>query len=335
MLKLCKQIKKTIVLMLSIPILFFLQTSGLSSNSTDLPELGLEELMNIEAISVLKKPQKLSNAAAVFVDVSEYQSIQATYGKGTQTIRVATGSPGSLGLLKALAEPFCKANHCQVQWIKKGSGASLKALKEGKVDMVMVHAPEAEKKAVSEGWACMRTLLGSNEFYIVGLASDSAGIVNAKTAPEAYSMIAKSKAKFFSRGDNSGTHKKEMHIWKLAGIAPAWDWYVVTGDFMGPTLMRTDREGGYFMVDSSTFFAKRSGIENLRILFRGDPMLVNTYHALVASPERNPQANYSLAAEFVKFVSSSEGQKIYREYGKSQYGMPLYNDAAYARTKRK
>ena len=117
--------------------------------------------------------------------VSKELKIQATYGEGTQTIRVATGSPGSLGLLKALAEPFCNVNHCQVQWIKKGSGASLKALKEGSVDMVMVHAPEAEKKAVAEGWATMRTLLGCNEFYIVGPASDPAGIVNAKTAAEA------------------------------------------------------------------------------------------------------------------------------------------------------
>ncbi len=267
--------------------------------------------------------------------VSKDLKIQATYGEGTQTIRVATGSPGSLGLLKALAEPFCNVNHCQVQWIKKGSGASLKALKEGVVDVVMVHAPEAEKKAVAEGWATMRTLLGSNEFYIVGPASDLAGIVNAKTAPEAYAMIAKSKTRFFSRGDNSGTHKKEMHIWKLAGIEPAGEWYVVTGDFMGPTLMRADKERAYFMTDSSTFFSKKTGIENLRILFKGDPMLVNTYHALVASREKYPQANYILAAKFVKFVSSSEGQKIYRDYGKSQYGIPLYNDAAYAGTKGK
>lgn len=263
---------------------------------------------------------------------SEDQKVQATYGKGTQTIRVATGSPGSLGLLKALAEPFCQRNQCQIQWVKKGSGASLQALKEGSVDMVMVHAPAAEKKAVAEGWATMRTLLGSNEFYIVGPPSDPAGIVSAKTAPNAYAMIAKSKARFFSRGDNSGTHKKEMHIWKLAGIDPAGDWYVISHDFMGPTLMRADREQGYFMTDSSTFFAKKSGIENLGILFRGDPLLVNTYHALVCSPERYPQNNHSLATAFVKFVGSTEGQKIYREYGKARYGMPLYNDAAYARS---
>ncbi|MEA3429027.1 MAG: ABC transporter substrate-binding protein, partial [Thermodesulfobacteriota bacterium] len=111
---------------------------------------------------------------------------------------------------------------------------------------------------------------------------------------------------------------KEMKIWKLAGIKPAGSWYVVTKDFMGPTLMRADKETGYFMSDSSTFFAKESAIKNLKILFQGDPVLVNVYHALVASPARYPQANYKLAAKFVEFISSAGGQKIFRDYGKTQ-----------------
>ncbi|RZB38130.1 MAG: tungstate transport system substrate-binding protein [Desulfobacteraceae bacterium Eth-SRB2] len=262
---------------------------------------------------------------------SDKQDFQATYGKGDQAICVATGSPGALGLLQALAEPFCQANHCRINWIKRGSGASLKALKAGTVDMVMVHAPALEQKAVKEGWATMRTLMGSNEFYVVGPKSDPAGISNAKFAPDAYERIAKARAMFFSRGDNSGTHKKEMKIWKLAGMEPAGNWYVVTGNFMGPTLMRADEGLGYFMTDSSTFFAKQSKIKNLKILFKGDPILVNVYHALVAWPETHPQKNYALAAKFVRFVSSPEGQKIFREYGKIKYGAPLYNDAEYAK----
>ena len=259
------------------------------------------------------------------------QKYNGVYGAGDQSITLATGSPGELGLLKAVAEPFCKANNCQVNWIKKGSGASLKAMKEGKVDLVMVHAPAAEKAAVKEGWATMRTLLGSNEFYIVGPASDTAGISKSGTAKEAYTMIAKAQAKFFSRGDNSGTHKKEMMIWKLAGINPSGSWYIITKDFMGPTLMRADKEEGYFMTDSSTYYVKQSEIKNLKILFRGDPILVNVYHALVASHEKYPKANYDLASKFVKFMSSPEGQKIFGEYGKAQYGTAIYNDAEYAK----
>ena len=262
---------------------------------------------------------------------TDKQNYNAVYGTGDQAITVATGSPGALGLLKALADPFCQVNNCRINWVKKGSGASLKTMKVGKVDLVMVHATATEKKAVKEGWATMRTLMGSNEFYIVGPGSDPAGINKAGSAKDAYTMIDRAKAKFFSRGDNSGTHKKEMKIWKLAGIEPAGNWYVVTKDFMGPTLMRADREIGYFMTDSSTFFAKKSKIRNLKILFKGDPILVNVYHALVASPERYPNANYTLAAEFVKFVSSAAGQKVFREYGKTKYGTPLYSDAEYAK----
>jgi tungstate transport system substrate-binding protein len=262
---------------------------------------------------------------------TDKQKYNAVYGSGDQGITVATGSPGILGLLKAIADPFCQANNCRINWIKKGSGASLKAMKEGKVDLVMVHAPAAEKAAVKDGWATMRTLLGSNEFYIVGPDSDPAGIKKAGSAKEAYTMIAKAQAKFFSRGDNSGTHKKEMTIWKLSGINPSGPWYIITKDFMGPTLMRADKEEGYFMTDSSTFFVKQSEIRNLKILFKGDPVLVNVYHALVASPEKYPQANYDLAAKFVRFMSSSEGQKIFEEYGKAKYGTALYNDSEYAK----
>ena len=259
------------------------------------------------------------------------QTYDATYGTADLTITVATGSPGALGLLEALARPFCQANACRINWIKKGSGASLKALKAGEVDMVMVHAPAAENRAVKEGWATMRTLLGSNEFYIVGPAPDPAGIRKAGSAVEAYTMIAKAQATFFSRGDNSGTHKKEMKIWKLSGIKPEGGWYVVTHDFMGPTLMRVDRESGYFMTDSSTYYVKESKIENLKILFRGDPILVNVYHALVASSGNRPSESCNLAVRFVNFLKSEQGQKIYREYGVMKYGTPLYNDAQYAK----
>ncbi|MCD4715824.1 MAG: substrate-binding domain-containing protein [Desulfobacterales bacterium] len=261
---------------------------------------------------------------------AEKQRYNAVYGTGETAITLATGSPGALGLLKALAEPFCNANHCRINWIKRGSGASLRALKAGEADMVMVHAPAAEKKAVEDGWATMRTLLGSNEFYIVGPGSDPAGISRAGSAKEAYTMMAKARAKFFSRGDSSGTHKKEMKIWKKAGIKPHGAWYVVTGDFMGPTLMRADRAPGYFMTDSSTFIVKQSRLKNLKVLFKGDPILVNVYHALVASPERYPSANCVLAAKFVRFMNSSEGQEIVRGYGSHKYVAALYKYAEYA-----
>ncbi|MDP8235714.1 MAG: substrate-binding domain-containing protein [Candidatus Erginobacter occultus] len=252
-----------------------------------------------------------------------------TYGEGTEIFSLATGSPGELGLLRALAESFCPAAEARLCWVKAGSGASLALLEKDEVDMVMVHAPAAEKAAVAEGWAARRTLIGSNEFYIVGPGSDPAGIADAETAAEAYRKIAESESKFLSRGDNSGTHKKELAVWGQAGIAPAGDWYVVTGDFMTATLKRADTEGGYFMTDSSTWIAEREAMPNLKVLFRGDPFLVNTYHALCRS--QPAESAPSPASRFIDFVASESGQEIIRGYGAVDGGEGLYNDAAYAR----
>jgi len=251
----------------------------------------------------------------------------AVYGKGDASITIATGSPGALGLLKALADPFCEQNDCKINWIKKGSGASLAFMKAGKCDLIMVHAPEAEKKAVQEGWAAYRTLIGFNEFYIVGPKDDPAKISKAKSAKEAYSRIARAKAKFYSRGDNSGTHRKEMRIWGVAGIKPSGSWYITTNDFMGPTLMEADREKGYFMTDSSTYYVKKTQLKEVVPLFKGDPLLVNIYHALVPNPVKYPQRNEELAVKFVEFVATSEGQEIFKSFGTQKYGQPLYNNA--------
>ena len=257
--------------------------------------------------------------------------VTGTYGQGPEKFSLATGSPGELGLLKALGEAFSKemGGKTTLNWIKAGSGKSLKLLKEKKVDMIMVHAPKAEKEAVEEGWATKRTLLGSNEFYIVGPPNDPAKIKDAKTAGEAYQRIAKDKAKFFSRGDNSGTHKKEMSIWQEAGIKPEGDWYVVTKDFMTATLKRANTEKGYFMVDSSTWVAEKKNLPNLKVLFKGDQVLVNTYHALVQPAGATPGS--ATAAKFIDFVASPKGHQIIGDYGKKKHGEALYNDAEYAK----
>jgi tungstate transport system substrate-binding protein len=257
------------------------------------------------------------------------EKYDGVYGSGPNRFSLATGSPGELGLLEALANGFTPQTNTTLLWKKAGSGESLKALKEKSADMIMVHAPTAEKNAVEEGWAVKRTLIGSNEFFIVGPAEDPAKIAEAKSAADAYMRIANAKAKFFSRGDNSGTHKKEMDVWQKAGITPSGDWYIVTKDFMTATLKRANDERGYFMTDSSTWVAEQKNVPNLKILFKGDKFLVNTYHALCQPAGATPRAEW--AAAFIDFVASEAGQKIIREYGKAQYGQGLYDDAAYAK----
>ncbi len=253
----------------------------------------------------------------------------AVYGAGADQFSLATGSPGELGLLKVLADTFGKQDNAAMTWFKAGSGKSLQLLKDKKVDLIMVHAPAAESQAVQEGWAAKRTLIGSNEFFIVGPAADPARIAEAKDAPEAYRRIAAAKARYFSRGDNSGTHKKELDLWKKAGLQPQGDWYVVTKDFMSATLKRANQEKGYFMVDSSTWVAEKQEVPDLKILFKGDKLLINTYQALCQPPGATPGA--ATAAKFIDFVASPQGQQIIRDYGKERHGEGLYNDAAYAR----
>ena len=236
-----------------------------------------------------------------------------------------------MGLLEALADAFLPANDGTLCWRKAGSGASLKLLKAKEVDIIMVHAPAAEKKAVKDGWAIKRTLIGSNEFFIVGPKADPAGIAKAKSAAEAYALIAKAKTKFLSRGDNSGTHKKELAIWKKAGIKPAGDWYIVTKDFMMATLRKADTDNAYFMTDSSTWVQGKAkfGLGNLAVLFKGDPFLINTYHALCQPAGATKGA--ALGAKFIDFLAGPDGQKIIGTYGEKEFGAPLYNDAAYAK----
>lgn len=263
--------------------------------------------------------------AGAGVAASDAPKIAATYGGGGEMFTLATGSPGELGLLKALATAFAEVTPATMQWVKAGSGAALDYLKNGAVDVVMVHAPAAEKAAVDEGWAVKRTLIGSNEFYIVGPPDDPADVAAASSAVDAYRRIVEAKAPFVSRGDNSGTHRKEMSIWKDAGIAPSGPWYVVTGGFMTASLRKADAIGGYFMLDSSTWLVNRNGLPKLTVLYRGDKRLVNTYHALVAPEGATPGRD--VAARFIEFVASDAGQRIMREYGRDAYGEALYQDA--------
>jgi tungstate transport system substrate-binding protein len=255
--------------------------------------------------------------------------VEATYGQGAKSFKLATGSPGELGLLQLLGEAFDKKEGARLVWIKAGSGASLDLLKTQQVDMIMVHAPESVNKAITEGWATGRTLIGSNEFYIVGPKADSAKIKSASNGADAYIKIAKAHANFISRGDKSGTHQKEMDMWKKAGLTPDGSWYIVTNDFMTASLKKANADKAYFMTDSSTWVAENNIAPDLHILYRGDPYLVNTYDALVAPV--GATENRDVAAKFIQFVASEEGQSIIRNYGKAQYKEALYNDAVYAK----
>ncbi|MCD4842858.1 MAG: substrate-binding domain-containing protein [Methanosarcinales archaeon] len=238
-------------------------------------------------------------------------------------LKIATGSPYELGLVDALSTPFNEINNCTIEVTKAGSGASINLGREGKVDLVMVHAPEAEDEFIADGYGLNRTYIMYNDFVIVGPDNDPAEINGITDVADAYEKIAKTKSIFFSRGDNSGTHNKEMHVWNLTGITPEGDWYIITNDFMGATLEMADTQQGYFMTDRSTYIKLKQNL-NLSILVEDDPILVNQYHAIAVNPEKYPDVNYEMAVKFIDYIISQNGQEIIMNFGNEEFGEPLY-----------
>lgn len=267
-------------------------------------------------------------AMSLFPAAAQDKKPDAAWGPGPDILRIATGSPGELGLLEKLATDFAANNHAAVHWFKAGSGQAMGLLKARAVDMILAHAPAAERKAVADGWATGRQIFGSNEFWIVGPAEDPARIAAAADAADAFRRIHAKQAKTITRADHSGTHQKEMEIWKLTGLQPHGDWYIPTRDFMAASLHRANAEKAYFLTDSSTFVAERSKVPNLKILFRGGAVMMNPYHTLWL---KDPVPGTPLAEKFARYLLSAETQAVLRSFGQQPYGEAMYNDAAVSR----
>jgi len=236
-----------------------------------------------------------------------------------------TTSTENSGLLYELLPPFEKRFNIKVDIIAVGSGKAIKLGENGDADVVLVHERDLEDKFVAEGYGVNRRDVMHNDFVIIGPTADPSGIRKAKTAAEAFKLIAKKRATFVSRGDKSGTHSKELSLWSKAGVKPTRSWYMESGMGMGEVLIMAYEKGAYTLTDRGTYLAfQKGGKINLPILFEGDPTLFNPYGIIAVNPARHPSVNYIMAMALIGWLTSQEGQRIIADFGKGKYGAPLF-----------
>jgi tungstate transport system substrate-binding protein len=239
-------------------------------------------------------------------------------------ILATTTSTQDSGLLDVLIPIFEKNTGYFVKTIAVGSGQAMAMGQKGEADVLLVHSPAAEKKFVAEGYGINRRLIMHNDFIIVGPPGDSAKIKGIKLASEAFKRIASTQALFLSRSDKSGTHVKEMDIWKAAGINPEKEkWYQQTGLGMGQTLSVTAEKKGYTLADRGTYLALRKNL-GLDILVEGDAILLNIYHVIEVNPAKWPKVNTTGGKAFADFMVSKETQDIIKTFGVDKFGSPLF-----------
>ena len=231
-----------------------------------------------------------------------------------QSLMMATTtSTDNTGLLDELAPIFQKDTGVELKWTAVGTGKALEMGKNCDVDVLLVHAPAAEKAFVDAGHGVDRAEVMYNDFVIIGPASDPAG-VKGTDVTAALETIAAKKEPFVSRGDNSGTNKKEISLWKAAGmqVPDKEDWYVQTGQGMLPTIRVATERNGYTMTDRGTYIkyeANEGGNPPLKVLVEGDDVLFNQYSVIPINPENCPSANYPLAKLFSYWLTSAEVQQ--------------------------
>jgi tungstate transport system substrate-binding protein len=242
--------------------------------------------------------------------------------KETLTLASTTSTLDS-GLFDALIPPFETEFNCTVKIIAVGTGQAMRLARDGNADVLLVHDRQAEEKFVADGFGVKRLDVMHNDFVVVGPKNDPAGISGLKGA-EAFKKIAVNGAFFVSRGDDSGTHKKELQLWKAAGVSPAGEWYLESGSGMEATLRIANEKIAYCIVDRATWLAHQKEIDTLVILAQSDALLFNPYSVIVVAPTKFPWLNVKLASRFAEFIRSPEGQAIIRDFGREKYKEPLF-----------
>ena len=272
--------------------------------------------------------RSLVRCAGLLLAASFLALLALSCGDSHEVILATTTSTQDSGLLDVLVPAFEKESGYDVKTLAVGSGEALRLGQEGEADVILVHSPKAEEEFVAAGYGIERQLVMHNDFIIVGPPDDPAGIRGLSSASDALARIAGSESIFLSRGDESGTHTKELDIWKKAGITPSGSWYQETGQGMGATLVVASEKGGYTLSDRGTYLAQRANLD-LNLLVEGDAQLFNVYHVIIVNPEKHSEVNVKGARAFAAFLTSSATQDVIRNFGRDKYGEPLFVPDAY------
>ena len=238
-------------------------------------------------------------------------------------ILATTTSTQDSGLLDVLVPMFEEQTGYTVQTIAVGTGEALKMGEEGNSDVLLVHAPSSEVTYMEGGHGQDRFLVMHNDFVIVGPAEDPAGI-KGLGPKDAFVAIFNAGAPFVSRGDDSGTHKKELALWKSTELDPNGQaWYMETGQGMGASLTVASEKSAYILTDRATYLANKDNLQ-LEILLEGDNTLLNVYHVITVNPAKSDKINYEGALAFANFMVAPETQAIIAEFGVEKFGQPLF-----------
>ena len=262
-------------------------------------------------------------AVALAFAAALFKAVPATAGSKNLILATTTSTQDS-GLLDVLIPAFEKKTGLFVKTIAVGSGQAMAMGEKGEADVLLVHSPAAEEKFMKEGFGTSRALVMHNDFIIVGTPSDPAGIKGTKPSSSAFKKIAGKGALFLSRGDKSGTHSKELGLWKSAGVAcEGKPWYQQTGLGMGQTLSVAAEKKGYTLADRGTYLAMKKSL-GLDVLVEGDKELLNVYHVIVVNPAKWPKVNAEGAKAFAGFMVAADTQKTVGTFGVEKFGAPLF-----------
>ncbi len=237
-------------------------------------------------------------------------------------VLLTTTSFVDTGLGDELKVKFEESSGYRLKIVSTGTGQALRMAERGEGDVVLAHAPALEEEMVRRGIVIERHRVMHNDFVIVGPQHDPAEVRGVKKIEEVMRRIATQGVPFVSRGDNSGTHEREKHLWKIAGVRPN-ERYIESGTGMGKTLLIASEKQAYTLSDRATFLAFKDKV-SLVPLFEGDPELFNIYHIMVVNPTVHPVVNREGALKFVAFMLSQPIQRFIGDYKRELYGQPLF-----------